>query len=181
MTALAITSCRQDMHDQPRYDPLEASSLFRDGRASRPLVEGTIARGQLRLDDHLYRGKAGGEDATTFPFEVTREVLERGRERYQIFCAPCHDRTGNGRGMVVQRGFRQPTSYHIERLRDAPPGYFFDVMTNGYGVMYSYASRVSPEDRWAIAAWIRVLQLSQNATLEDVPAPERAALEGEQP
>jgi len=173
---IAFTACRQDMHDQPRYEPLEKSAFFEDGRSARPFVEGTVARGQLRLDDHFYTGKVNGELVTTLPFAATQEVLARGQERYNIFCSPCHDRVGNGTGMIVQRGFRQPPSFHIDRLRQAPAGHFFDVMTNGFGTMYSYADRIAPKDRWAIVAYIRALQLSQNATLEDVPAAERSKL-----
>lgn len=173
---LGVTACRQDMHDQPRYEPLERNAFFEDGRASRPLVEGTVARGQLRLDDHFYTGKVNGELVTTLPFAATKEVLERGQQRYNIFCSPCHDQIGTGKGMIVQRGFRQPPSLHIDRLRQAPAGHFFDVMTNGFGTMYSYADRIAPKDRWAIVAYIRALQLSQNATLEDVPAAERSKL-----
>jgi mono/diheme cytochrome c family protein len=173
---LGTTACRQDMHDQPRYEPLEKSAFFEDGRSARPFVEGTVARGQLRLDDHFYTGKVNGELVTTLPFAATKEILERGQQRYNIFCSPCHDRVGNGAGMIVQRGFRQPPSFHIDRLRQAPVGHFFDVMTNGFGTMYSYADRLQPKDRWAIVAYIRALQLSQNATLEDVPAAERSKL-----
>jgi len=173
---LGATACRQDMHDQPRYEPLERNAFFEDGRASRPFVEGTVARGQLRLDDHFYTGKVNGELVTTLPFAATKEILERGQQRYNIFCSPCHDQIGNGTGMIVQRGFRQPPSFHIDRLRQASAGHFFDVMTNGFGTMYSYADRIAPKDRWAIAAYIRALQLSQNATLEDVPAAERSKL-----
>jgi mono/diheme cytochrome c family protein len=175
---VSTTACRQDMHDQPRFEPLEGSTFFQDGRASRPLVEGTVARGQLHLDEHLYSGKVGGEFAKTFPFEINKEVLERGQERYNIYCSPCHDKAGTGQGMIVQRGFRPPPSYHIDRLRDAPPGYFFDVITNGFGAMYSNSDRVSPKDRWAIIAYIRVLQLSQNATIDDVPEEQRRQLLG---
>lgn len=167
---LATTACRQDMHDQPRYEPLEASAFFKDGRASRPLIEGTVARGQLFIDEHLYKGKINGQDATSFPFAITPDKLERGRERYNIYCSPCHDKIGNGHGMIVQRGFRQPPSFHTERLREAPVGYFYDVITNGFGTMYSYADRVKPHDRWAIIAYLRALQLSQNATIADVPS-----------
>lgn len=164
------------MHDQPRFEPLEANAFFNDGQASRPLIKGTVARGQLRLDKHYYTGKVGGELVATFPFPVTGEVLERGRERYDIYCAPCHDKTGSGNGMIVQRGFRAPPSYHIARLRGVPVGHFFDVMTNGLGAMYDVADRVSPRDRWAIAAYIRVLQRSQNAAIEDVPEEMRQKL-----
>jgi hypothetical protein len=167
------------MHDQPKYKPLAGSTFFDDGRASRPLVAGTVARGQLKLDEHFYTGKVGGKLVDTFPMEVTRDMLERGRERYTIFCAQCHDRTGAGQGMIVQRGFRRPPSFHIDRLRQAPVGHYFDVMSNGFGSMYSYASRVSPKDRWAIIAYVRALQLSQNATLADVLPEVRQELMGE--
>ncbi len=171
------TACRQDMHDAPRYDALEESAFFADGRSARPLVAGTVARGRLYEDEHLYRGTVDGALATTFPFEVGRADLERGRERYGIFCAPCHDATGVGDGRIVQRGFQRPASLHEERLRKAPVGHFFDVMTRGFGGMFDCADRVSAEDRWRIAAWIRVLQRSQQATLADVPAEERTELE----
>ncbi len=174
-----LEQLRQAMYDQPKYEPMEASSFFADGLSSRQPVRGTVARGQLRLDAHFYAGKVNGELAETFPVAVTREVLERGHARYDIFCSPCHDRAGTGNGMVVQRGFRQPPSFHIDRLREAPVGHFFDVMTSGYGAMYSYASRITPQDRWAIAAYVRALQLSQNATLEDVPTGVRKRLEAE--
>ena len=162
------TGCRQDMHDQPRFEPLEANAFFSDGRASRPLIKGTVARGHLKLDKHFYTGKVDGELVATFPFPITEDVLKRGRERYNIFCAPCHDRTGSGDGMIVQRGFRPPPSFHIARLRGVPVGHFFDVMTSGLGAMYDYADQVSPRDRWAIAAYILVLQQSQNAAIEDL-------------
>jgi len=177
VASLAGVACRQDMHDQPKGEPLEASAFFADGRSARPLVEGVIARGQLRLDPHLYEGKVGGQLATTFPFEIDAPALERGRERYMIFCTPCHDAAGLGEGMIVQRGMKRPPSFHIERLREAPVGYFFDVMTHGFGAMYDYSDRISVEDRWKIAAYVRALQLSQNARLEDAPPAERAQLE----
>jgi hypothetical protein len=158
------------MHDQPRYEPLEGSPFFADSRSARPFVEGTIARGQLRDDEHFFTGKLNGELANALPFPATLDVLKRGQERYNIFCTPCHDRVGTGQGMIVQRGFRRPPSFHIDRLREAPAGHFFDVITNGFGTMYSYADRIAPSDRWAIVAYIRALQLSQNATLSDVPA-----------
>jgi len=169
--------CRQDMHDQPRYDPYAKSDFFGDDLSARHPVEGTVARGQLREDEHLFRGRVDGELAPTFPVEITAELLARGRERYDIFCSPCHDRLGNGRGMVVQRGFRQPTSFHDDRLRAALPGYYFDVITNGFGAMSSYASQVPVRDRWAIAAYVRALQLSQRAAPEDVPEAQRASLD----
>jgi hypothetical protein len=169
------------MHVQPRYKSLEPSTFFDDGRSARPLVEGTVARGHLRIDEQLYTGKVNGVDVDTFPFPVTRAVLERGRERFNIFCSPCHDRTGSGNGIIPQRGFRHPPSYHIDRLRKAPVGHFFDVITNGFGAMYSFASRIAPRDRWVIVAYIRVLQLSENATMADVPQEARSQLQRERP
>ena len=172
-----LSACRQDMHDAPRYDPLEASTFFRDGRSARTLVSNTVARGSLREDEHLYQGKVDGELTNTFPMPVTAELLARGRERFNVFCSPCHGRTGQGNGMVVQRGFRAPPSYHEERLRNAPAGYFFDVMTNGFGAMSDYAAQVPVADRWAISAYIRALQLSQRATVDDVPVDRRPELD----
>ena len=174
---VCLSGCRLDMHEQPRYNPLAKTDFFGDGRSARPVVQGTVARGHLRLDEHLYTGKVNGQLATTFPFPITRQDLERGRERYDIYCAPCHDKAGTGHGMIVLRGFPPPPSYHIQRLREAPVGHFFDVITNGLGNMYAYDSRVNPEDRWRIVAYIRVLQLSQSATLADLPAAERERLE----
>jgi mono/diheme cytochrome c family protein len=176
LSALFLFGCRLDMHVQPKYNPLDPSSFFSDGRSARPEVSGTVAHGHLRTDELLYTGKLNGAPADAFPFPVTREVLERGRARYNVYCSPCHDYAGSGNGMVVQRGFPPPPSYHIERLVRAPAGHFFDVISNGYGAMYSYAARVTPEDRWAIVAYIRALQLSQHAALEDVPAEEREHL-----
>jgi cytochrome c len=164
------------MHVQPRYDPLAPTSFFADGRSERPAVPGSVARGELREDELFYTGKINGQLANVFPFPITAKDLERGRQRYNIYCTPCHDYTGGGRGAVVRRGFPPPPSYHIQRLVDAPVGHFFDVMTNGYGTMYSYAERVPVKDRWRIAAYIRVLQFSQAATLDDVPAAERPKL-----
>jgi hypothetical protein len=174
---LALSGCRLDMHMQPKYKPLARTDFFGDGRSARPIVEGTVARGELRLDEHLYTGKVNGQLVSTFPFPITRRDLERGRERYNIYCAPCHDASGHGRGMIVLRGFPPPPSYHIQRLRDAPVGHYFDVITNGFGMMYSYASRITPEDRWRVIAYVRALQLSQSARIEDVPAAEREKLE----
>jgi hypothetical protein len=163
LAALLIfaTGCRQDMHDQPRYEPFEQSSFFADGRASRPPIPGTVPYGSAVGDSAFLTGRHGGALATTLPFEVTRQRLERGRERFEIFCTPCHDRLGYGEGMVVRRGFPRPNSYHSERLRSAPVGHFFDVITNGIGPMGDFADRVSPEDRWNIAAYIRVLQIQR--------------------
>ena len=170
---------RQAMYDQQKYEPLEASSFFANGQASRMPVEGTVARGQLRLDSHLYEGRVNGELATTLPASIKLDqgLLERGQERFNIYCSPCHGRTGEGNGMIVSRGLKQPPSFHLARLQEIPIGHFFDTMTNGYGVMYSYASRVPVKDRWAIAAYIRALQLSQNAAYDQLPNADRAELD----
>ena len=173
-----VSACRQDMHDQPRYKPLAGTEFFGDGRSARPVVDGTVARGQLRIDSARYAGKVDGQLVDVFPFPITAADVMRGQQRFNIYCSPCHSRIGDGNGMVVRRGFRQPAaSYHTERLIKAPVGHFFDVITNGFGAMPSYASRVEPDDRWRIAAYIRVLQLSQNATIDDVPADKRTELE----
>lgn len=172
-----VIACQQKMADQPRYEPLSRSTFFSDGRAARPLEEGTVARGELRIDEHFYQAKERGNLVDTFPFPVTSMILKRGQERFNIYCAPCHDRVGTGQGMIVRRGYRAPASFHIDRLRQAPVGYFFDVMTNGFGVMPDYAQQVHPEDRWAIVAYIRALQLSQHARLTDVPEDQRRQLE----
>lgn len=172
------TGCSLDMRQQPRYDPLEESAFFEDHRSARPLVDNTVARGYVEVDQLLNVAvNEDGSPVETFPIEINRQVLERGRERYEIYCAPCHSRVGNGQGMIVQRGFKPPPSLHLERLREAPVGYYYDVITNGFGVMYSYASRIPPGDRWAIIAYIRVLQFSQNATLDDVPPEARDELQ----
>ena len=170
LTVLLFAGCRQDMHDQPRFKPLAKSDFYTDLRSARPPVEGTVARGELHEDSYFYTGKIGNNPGDYMPFPVTEEVLLRGRERFDIYCAPCHSRLGDGRGMIVQRGFRAPPSYHTERLRNAPLGYFFDVMTEGFGAMPEYASQIPAGDRWAIVAYIRALQLSQHATSSDVPA-----------
>ena len=171
--SIVVAGCRQDMHDQPKYIPLRESAFFNDDRSARPLVEGTVARGHLHDDELLYTGKARGEDATVFPFAVTADVMTRGQERFNIYCSPCHGRTGQGDGMVVRRGYRRPPSLHQDRLRTAPAGHFFDVITNGFGAMPDYAAQVRAEDRWAIVAYVRALQLSEHATVADVPAAER--------
>ncbi|HSP06563.1 MAG TPA: cytochrome c [Acidobacteriota bacterium] len=174
---LSLTACRQDMHDQAKYEPLEQSQFWGDDRSSRPVVEGTVARGQLREDTHLYTGKEGTAYVTEFPLPVTTELMARGQQRFNIYCTPCHDTTGSGNGMIVQRGFKRPPSYHIDRLRQAPVGYFYDVITNGFGAMAGYADQVPVRDRWAIVAYVRALQLSQHATTSDVPESERQRLE----
>ena len=181
------------MARQPKYRPLQYSEIFADHRSARPLVADTVAREHLRDDAHLYTGKEGNDYVTTFPFEITESVLERGRQRYTIFCSLCHDDHGTGAGKIVERGFTRPTSYHTELsrgyknrgtelpLRDAPVGYYFDVITNGFGAMPDYAQQVPPEDRWAIIAYIRALQISQNGTINDLPPDMRAKLAGGPP
>lgn len=168
---LVLSGCVMNMRDQPRHESLEVSTFFADGRSARMPVENTIPRGHLRLDKHLYEGvDENGDLVTTFPFPITEEIMARGKNRYENFCSPCHGYTGNGNGMVVQRGMTQPISFHTTRLVEIENGYYFNAITNGFGRMYSYASRIKPEDRWAIVAYIRALQLSQNATVDDVPA-----------
>jgi hypothetical protein len=168
---LISSACRIDMHVQPRQNPLSRSEFFPDQRSARPPVEGTVARGQLHEDTYFYTGKIGGNPGDALPFAVTKQVLERGRERYNIFCAPCHSRVGDGNGFVPSRGFaRKPPSFHIVRLQKAPIGYFYDVITEGFGIMPDYVSQIPPQDRWNIVAYVRALQLSQNATMADVPA-----------
>jgi mono/diheme cytochrome c family protein len=164
------TACRIDMHIQPYYRPLAKSDFFADGRSARNPVDGTVARGDLREDSYLYTGKIGGNPGEYMPFPVTADVLARGHERFNVYCTPCHGRVGDGDGFIPSRGLKRPPSYHIERLRKAPVGYFFDVMTNGFGVMPDYSMQIAPRDRWAIVAYVRALQLSQNATSADVPA-----------
>jgi mono/diheme cytochrome c family protein len=167
--AVALTGCRQDMQDQPKYKPLAESEFFSDHRSARPQIPGTVARGHLRIDQALYTGKVGSNDIEEFPFPITKEDMLRGQGRFNIYCSPCHSRLGDGNGMIPSRGFKHPPSYHEEKLKKAPVGHFFDVMSNGFGAMSSYASRVAVDDRWRIAAYIRALQLSQSATLADVP------------
>ena len=176
LAPLALAGCRQDMHDNPRSEPLEASRVFADGSASRMLVEGTVPRGHLNEDEFLHTGKVGGMPVTEFPFAITKKELDRGEDRFNIYCAPCHSRLGDGQGMVVLRGHRQPPSFHIDRLRDAPPGYVFDVITSGFGAMPDYRAQLTVEDRWAVVAYLKALQLSQHATVADVPEAERGRL-----
>lgn len=176
-SGLALAGCRQDMHDQPKYKAQARSDFFLDQRAGRPLVEGTVPRGFLRADTLLYTGKVDGKPADTFPFAVTAAMMARGQERFDIFCAPCHGRTGSGDGLVVRRGYRRPPSFHDERLRMIAAGHFFDVATTGFGAMPDYAQQIPVEDRWAIAAYVRALQRSHRGTLADVPAAERTKLE----
>ena len=168
---LALTAgCREDMQNQPYQRPLVESDFYADKRSERPIIEGTVARGHLNADTYFYTGKIGSNDGDYLPFPVTADIMARGQQRFNIYCAPCHGELGDGNGMIVQRGYKHPPSYHIDRLRKAPIGYFFDVATNGFGAMPDYAEQVQPADRWAIAAYIRALQLSQHATEADVPA-----------
>jgi hypothetical protein len=165
------------MHDQPRYKPLAKSAFFADQRSARPKVEGTVARGQLKEDTLLHSGKVGPDFSAELPFALDRALLDRGQERFTIYCSPCHGQLGSGDGLVVRRGFRiRPASFHDDRLRSKPAGYFFDVISNGFGAMPDYSAQIAVRDRWAIVAYVRALQLSQNATIDDVPAERRAGL-----
>ncbi len=178
-SSLFSTGCWfRNMHDQPKYKPLAAAAFFKDGLASRPLVQGTIARGTLHRDDPVYTGMVDGKLVDVMPVPLTEELLRRGQERYNIYCTVCHGATGEGDGMIVRRGFPPPPSYHIDRLKGAPDGHYFSVITNGFGRMFEYGTRVPAEDRWAIIAYIRALQVSHQATIDDVPAGEREKLLG---
>jgi mono/diheme cytochrome c family protein len=178
---MLLTACRQDMQNEPRYKPLAQSDFFSDQRSARPMVEGTVARGHLRIDEARYTGKIDGEDIDQFPIPIAKTDIERGQSRFNIYCTPCHGRLGDGNGMVVLRGFRQPPSYYSDRLVHAPVGHYFDVVTNGFGAMPSYASRVEPDDRWRVVAYIRALQLSESATQADVPPDQLQTLKVEPP
>lgn len=173
-----LFGCHQKMANQPRYDPLESSDFFADGMAARPRVAGTVARGELVANPFLATGKVGNDIGDGFPFPVTGRVLDRGQERFDIFCSECHGRLGDGNGMIPSRGYRRPPSFHTAALRAAKTGHFFDVMTNGFGSMPTYNVQVPVEDRWAIVAYIRALQLSQNATLAQLPPEQQAKLGG---
>ena len=177
LLAVVAAGCRQDMHDAPRYEAFEASSSFSNGSAARMAPAGTVARGWLREDDALYTGKVGGQVVDQFPFPIAAADLQRGQARFNIYCTPCHGKLGDGKGMVVQRGLRQAASYHQDRLRQEKVGYFYDVVTNGFGAMQGYAEQIPVRDRWLIVAYVRTLQLSQHAAVADVPADGRAELE----
>lgn len=175
---LALGGCRQDMHDQPKYEAYEASAFFANDTSARPIPEGTVARGQLREDLPYFTGfGADDQPIARIPIPVDERMLVRGRVQYNGFCAPCHDRVGSGQGMVVRRGFKQPSSFHIDRLRGERDGYFFDVITNGFGQMPSYAAQIDPEDRWAIVSYVRALQLSQHVPMTDLSPEERQRAE----
>ncbi|MGZ8798103.1 MAG: c-type cytochrome [Thermoanaerobaculia bacterium] len=169
-----LAGCRQQMANQPRYDPYEPSDFFADGMSARPRLAGTVARGEAGVDPYFETGKINGQVGDGFPFPVTADVMQRGRQRFDIYCSECHGRLGDGNGMIPSRGFRRPPSYHTQALRTAKIGHFFDVMTNGFGAMPSYRTMIPPSDRWAIAAYIRALQLSQNATIEEIPPEDKA-------
>jgi len=173
LCALAATGllagCRQDMQDQPKFIPQRGSDFFADGRSARPQVANTVARGQLHEDAYFYTGLVDSKEGNAMPFPVTMQVLERGQERFNIYCTPCHSRVGNGAGMIVQRGYRPAGNFHTARLMAAPLGHFFAVITHGYGAMPEYAAQVAPQDRWAIVAYIKALQLSQDAKPADAP------------
>jgi hypothetical protein len=174
MAALALLAgCRQDMHNEPKFIPQRGTDFFADGRSARPQVEHTVARGQLHEDEYFYTGLVNGKEQDAMPFPVTMAVLERGQERFNIYCTPCHSRVGNGDGMIVQRGYKPAGNYHDAKRMSQPLSHYFYVMTNGYGAMPDYSAQVAPTDRWAIAAYIRALQLSQNAKESDVPAGEK--------
>lgn len=180
LVALLLAGCyQQQMGSQPRYDPLEPSAFFADGLSARQPVPDTVARGQLRDDTLLYTGQENGQPAERFPFPVTHDVLVRGRDRFEVFCAPCHGRTGYGDGMIVQRGFIPPPSFHTDQLRQAPVGHLFEVATNGLGAMPSYAQQVPVRDRWAIVAYVKALQLSQHADVSQLPPDLRQQLEAQ--
>ncbi|MDP2318550.1 MAG: cytochrome c [Acidobacteriota bacterium] len=174
---LLVAGCRQDMHDAPRYKALRGSDFFADGKSARSLVPGTVARGWLRDDEALYTGKVAGQLVEQFPFAIAHADLARGQQRFNIYCTPCHGKLGDGNGMVVQRGLRQAASYHQDRLRQEKTGYFYDVITNGFGAMQGYAEQIPVRDRWLIVAYVRALQLSQHASVDDVPADRRADLD----
>jgi hypothetical protein len=165
---LVLAGCRQDMHNQPKFVPQRGTTFFADGRSARPQVENTVSRDQMHQDEYFYTGLIDGKEGDGLPVQLTEAVMLRGQERYNLYCTPCHSRVGNGNGMIVQRGYKPAGNFHTDRLRAAPLGHFFQVMTNGYGAMPDYSAQLTPEDRWAVAAYIRALQLSQNATAADV-------------
>ncbi|HVG23875.1 MAG TPA: cytochrome c [Thermoanaerobaculia bacterium] len=177
LALLLLGGCRQKMANQARYDPLESSDFFRDGMSARPRIAGTVARGDISADPFFDTGKRGGQEADGYPMAVSIELIQRGRERFDVYCTPCHGRVGDGNGMIPSRGYRRPPSFHTETLRKATTGHYFDVMTNGFGAMPPYRNQIPPSDRWAIVAYIRALQLSQSASVADVPPGDRAKLD----
>lgn len=179
VSAMLLVACRQDMHDQPKYKPLAVSAFFADGRSARPIPEGTIARGELNDTDSAHTGTAGNGFVDVVAVPVTESLLRRGQERYDIFCSPCHDRMGTGNGMIAQRGFKIPADLNSDRVRNSPPGYLFQVISNGYQAMPDYKDQIPVPDRWAIVAYVRALELSRHSTLQDVPPQFRAPLEAQ--
>ncbi len=177
LAVVVAAGCRQDMHDAPRYEAFEASATAGDNRASRIPPAGTVPRGWLREDEALHTGKVAGQPIEQFPFAIAHADLVRGRQRFTIFCTPCHGQLGDGNGMVVQRGLRQAASFHQDRLRQEKVGYFFDVITSGFGAMPDYATQIPVRDRWLIVAYVRTLQFSQHAAVNELPPDQRAAIE----
>lgn len=173
---LLLSGCRQDMHNQPKYVPYRSSEFFQDGLSERQQVVNTVARGELHEDAYLYTGKVGTKEGDRFPFPITQAVMERGRERYDIYCSPCHSRVGDGNGMIVKRGYRQAANFHDQKYATQTVGHYYDVISHGSGAMPDYAAQIEPADRWAIAAYIRALQYAQNGTMSDVPADQRGQL-----
>jgi cytochrome c553 len=173
---LVFSGCRQDMHNQPKYVPYRSSEFFQDGLSERQQVVHTVARGELHEDTYLYTGKVGIKEGDRFPFPITQAVMERGRERYDIYCSPCHSRVGDGNGMIVKRGYRQAANFHDQKYASQTVGHYYDVISHGSGAMPDYATQLEPADRWAIAAYIRALQYARNGTLSDVPADQRGQL-----
>jgi Cytochrome C oxidase, cbb3-type, subunit III len=170
LAALACAGCRQDMQNQPKFVPQRSTTFFADGRSARPQVASTVARGQLNEDSFFYTGLVDGKEADMLPFPVSMQVMARGQERYNVYCTPCHSRVGNGAGMIVQRGYKPAGNFHSARILAEPLGHYFYVMTNGYGAMPDYSAQLTPTDRWAVAAYIRALQISQNANQSEVPS-----------
>ncbi|HEX7830255.1 MAG TPA: cytochrome c [Thermoanaerobaculia bacterium] len=177
LALLTLAACRQKMANQPRYDPYEPSDFFADGMSARPRIEGTVARGEISNNPFLDTGKVNGQIADGFPMPVTRELIDRGQTRFDIYCSQCHGRIGNGNGMIPSRGYRRPPSFHTDKLRTAPTGHFFDVMTNGFGAMPPYRTMIPAQDRWAIVAYIRALQISQNSNAAELTAEQRTQLD----
>lgn len=173
---LAMSGCRQDMHNEPKYVPYRSSEFFKDGLSERQPVFGTVARDEMNSDSYFLTGKNGTKEGDTFPFPITQAVMERGRERFDIYCSPCHSRVGDGNGMIVKRGYRQAANFHLARYLSQPVGHYYDVISHGWGAMPDYAAQIEPADRWAIAAYIRALQYAQNGTMADVPADQRGSL-----
>ncbi len=165
---MLVAGCRQDMHNQPKFYPQRGSEFYADGRSVRPQVENTVARSQMHENAYFYTGFLNGKEGDGLPFPVTMEVMQRGQERYNVYCTPCHSRVGNGAGMIVQRGYAAAGNFHTARLQAAPLGHFFNVISNGYGAMPDYAAQLTPGERWAVVAYVRALQLSQKATQTEV-------------